>query len=134
MPGPAAASPDACFSGSDYRAWPRDARWALIDGIPIAMAPAPSIAHQRVLGRLHAQLAALLAGQPCEPCVAPAGVKLGKHDVVQADVAVVCRAGQITDTHIAGAAGIAFEVLARRTSAHGLREQKALYERADAAV
>jgi Uma2 family endonuclease len=111
MPSPAAASPDARFSWRDYRSWPDDERWELIDGVPVAMAPAPSIAHQRVVGRLHARLAALLAGQPCEPFVAPVDVKLSEHDVVQPDVAVVCRPEQITDTPIEGAPGLVFEVL-----------------------
>jgi Uma2 family endonuclease len=134
MPSPAAASPDARFSGRDYRGWPDDERWELIDGVPIAMAPAPSIAHQRVVGRLHARLTALLAGHPCEPFVAPVDVKLSEHDVVQPDVAFVCRAEQITDTHIEGAPGIVSQVLWPKTSARDLREKKALYERAGVAV
>ena len=134
MLSPAAASPDARFSWRDYRSWPDDERWELIDGVPKAMAPAPSIAHQRVVGRLHARLAAMLAGHPCEPFVAPVDVKLGEHDVVQPDVVVVCRDEQVTDTHIEGAPGIVFEVLSPRTSARDLREKKALYERAGVAV
>lgn len=134
MPSPAAASPDARLSWRDYRSWPEDERWELIDGVPIAMAPAPSIAHQRVVGRLHARLAALLAGQPCEPFVAPVDVKLSEHDVVQPDAAVVCRDEQIAETHIEGAPSLVFEVLSPKTAARDLREKKTLYARAGVTV
>jgi len=49
---------------ADYRGWPEDARHELIDGHAQAMAPAPSVSHQRVARELLNQLDAAPRG--CE--------------------------------------------------------------------
>ena len=41
---------DDPFTYGDYCTWPGDERWELIDGVPYAMAPAPSRFHQGVVG------------------------------------------------------------------------------------
>jgi Uma2 family endonuclease len=48
-----------------------------IDGV-VFMAPSPSIAHQRISGRLHAQLFNLLEGTECEVFHAPFDIELIK--------------------------------------------------------
>jgi Uma2 family endonuclease len=53
------------YTREDHQRWEGD--WELIQGIPLAMAPPPGIAHQRVSGRLYSHLAAALDGCPdCE--------------------------------------------------------------------
>jgi len=44
------------FTYSDYRTWPDDERWELIDGVPYAMTPAPRIRHQRIAGNFFGEL------------------------------------------------------------------------------
>ena len=37
----------------DYCTWSDDERWELVDGVPHAMAPGPSPAHQTIVGALY---------------------------------------------------------------------------------
>ncbi|WP_295388839.1 Uma2 family endonuclease [uncultured Thiodictyon sp.] len=127
---PALAQPTDRFSWSDYQSWPDDTRWELIEGVAYAMAPAPSIKHQDVVGRLFSRLEQQLRGQPCRPFVAPTDVKLSESDVVQPDILAVCDPAKITPSHIEGAPDLIVEVLSPGTSVRDLRDKKALYERA----
>ncbi len=127
---PALAEPLAGFTWGDYRTWPDDERWELIDGVAYAMSPAPSIRHQEVVGRLFSRIEQQLRGRPCRPFVAPTDVKLSETDVVQPDVLVVCDPARITPSHIEGAPDLIVEVLSPGSSARDLRDKKALYERA----
>lgn len=115
---------------SDYRSWPDDQRWEIIDGVAVAMSPAPTTRHQTIVGNLFGRLVQRLAGKPCRPFVAPTDVKLSDLDVVQPDILVVCDPARITPTHIEGAPDVVIEVLSPATSARDLRQKKALYERA----
>ena len=117
------------FTWAEYRCWPDDQRWQIIDGAAHAM-PAPSLRHQAVVGRLFARLEQHLRGRPCRPFVAPTDVRLSEHDAVQPDILVVCNPDSITDTHIDGAPDVIVEILSPGTAALDLRQKKALYERA----
>ncbi|MBI5329420.1 MAG: Uma2 family endonuclease [Betaproteobacteria bacterium] len=118
------------FTWDLYRTWPESERWELIDGEAYAMSPAPSTQHQSVAGNIFGKLLQQLAGKPCKPFIAPTDVKLSDLDVVQPDILVVCKPGQITPTHIEGAPDVVVEVLSPATSTRDQREKKALYERA----
>ena len=122
--------PEGRFTWQDYQAWPTEERWEIIDGIAYNMSPAPSTKHQRVAGKLHANLDRSLSGKGCIPFIAPTDVKLSDQDVVQPDILVVCDPAKITESHIEGAPDVVVEVLSPHTSAKDLREKKALYERA----
>jgi Uma2 family endonuclease len=126
----ARARPVERFTWSDYRSWPDDERWELIDGVAYAMTPAPSIRHQDVVSRLFIRIELPLRGKPCRPFFAPTDVKLSESDVVQPDILVVCDPGKITPSHIEGAPDLICEVLSPGTSAKDLRDKKSLYERA----
>lgn len=130
MPLPVLARPTDRFTWSDYRSWPDDERWELIDGVAYAMSAAPSIRHQDVVGRLFSRIEQQLRGRPCRPFVAPTDVRLSDADVVQPDILVVCDPGKITPAHIDGFPDLIIEVLSPGTSAKDLRDKKALYERA----
>ena len=60
----------------EYRRWPEEARYELIDGVAYAMAPAPSRRYQEVLLELARQVANALEGHPCRPFIAPFDVRL----------------------------------------------------------
>ena len=127
---PALAQPLEPFTWADYRSWPDDERWELIDGVAYAMSAAPSIKHQDVVSRLFIRIELPLRGTPCRPFFAPTDVKLSESDVVQPDILVVCDPAKITPSHIEGAPDLIAEVLSPGTSAKDLRDKKALYERA----
>jgi Uma2 family endonuclease len=120
---------DARYTWADYRSWPEDERWELIDGVAYGMAAAPSIRHQDVVGGMFSRIEQQLRGGSCRPYIAPTAVKLSEHDVVEPDILVVCDPGRITPSHIEGPPDLIVEVLSPGTSARDLRPKKALYER-----
>ncbi len=73
---------------SDYELWQGD--WELIDGLPVAMAPAPIIAHQLVTTRVMTELTNSL--KDCEQCLAiiEAEWRLGDDTVFRPDGVVIC--------------------------------------------
>jgi Uma2 family endonuclease len=120
----------ARYTWADYRSWPEDERWELIDGVAYDMSAAPSIRHQDVVLGLSSRLEQQLRGRPCRPFIAPIDVRLSDADVVQPDILVVCDLAKVTPSHIEGAPDLIVEVLSPGTSAKDLRPKKALYERA----
>lgn len=122
-------SRNARYSWSDYRTWPDEERWEIIDGTAYAMSPAPSTSHQQVTVRILSRLERKLEGSRCTPFVAPTDVRLSEFDVVQPDILVVCDPAKILSTHVEGAPDLALEVLSPTTATKDLREKKALYEK-----
>lgn len=117
------------FTWADYRSWPADERWELIDGEAFAMSPSPSYRHQLVAARLTTALGVHFAGKPCEALAAPMDVKLSDADVVQPDLLVVCDETQITPTHIEGPPALVVEIASPSSTAHDRGRKRALYAR-----
>ncbi len=126
------------FTYGDYRTWPDGERWELIDGVAYDMSPAPMIKHQRMLGRLWAEISRFLHGKPCEPFFAPVDVlfpRLGQTDdeadtVVQPDIVVVCDPAKTENgKFVRGAPDLVVEILSPSTSKKDLNEKYRLYER-----
>jgi Uma2 family endonuclease len=122
---------------ADYCTWSEDARYELIDGFAYAMAPAPSIPHQEMVGALYRQIADSLEGSRCRPFIAPVDVRLPKHDeaddrvdtVVQPDLLVVCNPAKIDVRGIRGAPDWIIEVISPDTAGHDQTVKRVLYER-----
>jgi len=114
---------------ADYKTWPDDERWEIIDGDAFAMTPAPSLKHQKTLGTLHLKLAGFFLGKACSAFLAPTDVVLDETNVVQPDLLVVCDKNKMTGANIQGAPDLVVEVLSPSTSLKDKREKKALYER-----
>lgn len=117
------------FSWNEYREWPEEERWQLIDGHPFRMSAAPNIRHQRVTGNLYRIIANLLSGKPCVPFIAPTDVVFDDYNIVQPDVLVVCDKGRITDANIQGAPDLVIEVLSPSSSFMDRKLKLELYER-----
>ncbi|MDQ7094468.1 hypothetical protein REC12_12795 [Desulfosporosinus sp. PR] len=66
-----ARNPKEFYTYKEYRQWPEDERWEIIDGIPFNLTLAPSPNHQRVLGELFSAFKLYLKGKHCEVFVAP---------------------------------------------------------------
>ncbi|MER2542494.1 MAG: Uma2 family endonuclease [Candidatus Accumulibacter phosphatis] len=126
------------FTYADYRQWPDDERWELIDGVAYAMAPAPTISHQILTGQLFRQIDQALDGTPCRALIAPVDVLLPAANeadeqvttVVQPDILVVCDPAKVTENHIRGAPDWIIEVLSPATARHDHLTKRSLYERA----
>lgn len=129
---------DRRFTYADYRKWPDDERWELIDGEPYAMSPAPTISHQTLAGQLFRQIDEALDGAPCRALIAPVDVLLLAPDeaddqvatIVQPDILVVCDPEKITERNVRGAPDWIIEVLSPATARHDHLTKRALYERA----
>jgi Uma2 family endonuclease len=133
--GPAALKQGERFTLDQWRSWPENERWELIDGIAYAMSPAPRIPHQNFAGEVFYALRSFLVGKPCKPFIAPADVYLtddsedGTDTVVQPDVMVVCDEGKVQDDGIHGAPDFVAEVLSESTAYKDWNIKKVLYER-----
>ncbi len=73
---------------ADYEQWEGD--WELIDGIPVAMSPAPVIAHQLVTTRLLTELTNALEDCPACLAIAEAEWRVSDDTVLRPDGVVIC--------------------------------------------
>jgi Uma2 family endonuclease len=81
------------YTYDDYRLW--EGRWEIIDGIPYAMSPAPSMRHQLITGNIIRELGNALMSSDCsKDCKVYnfIDIKIAEDTVVQPDVSVVCGA------------------------------------------
>jgi Uma2 family endonuclease len=122
----------------DYRTWPEDVRYELIDGAAFLMAPAPTVDHQTLAFEVGHQIRAALEGRPSRIFMAPMDVLLARADetddavdtVVQPDVLVVCDPKKLTPRGIRGAPDWVLEVISPSSASHDQIVKLAAYERA----
>jgi Uma2 family endonuclease len=126
------------YTYGDYRTWPMDERWELIDGAAWSMSPAPGKKHQDVTGEIFTKLKNFLAGKPCRAYIAPFDIlfpdspEQDEDDVptvVQPDVTVYCDRTKVRERGGLGAPDLAVEVLCPWTQKKDLNEKLSLYER-----
>ena len=89
---------DRIYTYGDYRTWPEDERWELIEGTAWNMSPAPGRFHQKISIEFSAIIRNFLRGKDCEVYAAPFDVllpALGEEEedevttVVQPDISVI---------------------------------------------
>ncbi len=125
------------YTYREYRGWPAEERWELIDGLAFDMSPAPRRRHQSLIIQIAAQLDGYFAGNPCRPYVAPVDVLLPEGDesldevetVVQPDAFVVCAPEKLIDEGVRGAPDFVTEVLSPNTAMKDQSEKRKLYEK-----
>ena len=80
------------YTYNDYCLW--EGNWELIDGIPYAMSPAPTLKHQLVNGNLYSAFKDALK-KGCGKCKAyiPIDWKVKENTIVQPDLSIVCGEG-----------------------------------------
>lgn len=100
------------YTLNDYRRWAGE--WELIMGIPYAMAPSPTVTHQRVRMAITRQLAELL--QACSDCTVLDETDwiVSEDTVVRPDVMVVC--GEIRGDYPTQTPKLVFEVVSPSTA------------------
>lgn len=77
------------YTYGDYRTWPGDVRYELVDGAALMMAPAPSVDHQTLAFEVGRQLGNALEGHPCRVLLAPVDVLLSRADETDDAVAIL---------------------------------------------
>ena len=131
---------DEHFTYAEYKDWPVDERWELIDGVAWNMSPAPAVRHQDMLAKLITELRIFLKGKQCKAHIAPFDVFFpaffGQDEnevdtVVQPDLIVVCDPEKLKSNGCKGAPDICVEILSPYTSKKDLNEKFNLYERSD---
>jgi Uma2 family endonuclease len=85
---------DHKFTYAEVLTWPDSERWEIIDGGAYDKTPAPTIRHQRIVGRFFRLIDTALQNHPCQVFVSPIDVVFSEHDVVQPDIVVVCDPGR----------------------------------------
>lgn len=129
------------YTYRDYRCWPENERWELLDGAAYLMSPAPNWLHQEVLMEVARQLGNQLKGHRCRLAIAPLDVRLPHNDeadelvdtVVQPDLLIVCDARQIVADGVRGAPAWVLEVLSPGTASYDHVHKRRIYERAGVA-
>jgi len=124
------------FTYAEYRTWPEDERWELIDGEAFNMT-AGTRTHSLTISNLAGLLVPNLRNGPCEVHIGQLEVRLPKPgqedaqitDVVIPDVAVICDKAKLDNTGCRGAPDLVIEVLSPSTSSHDHLRKKMLYER-----
>lgn len=129
---------DRHYTYGDYREWPDDERWELIEGVAWNMSPAPSAAHQGVSSALHGRVFAFLGTGGCKVFAAPFDVLLPDEPdqpedqidtVVQPDLSVICDLRKLRSYGCYGAPEWVVEILSPYTSRKDMLEKLTLYER-----
>ncbi len=109
--------------------WPDKPRYELIEGVPYAMAAAPSREHQRVSRELLIMIGVFLKGKTCEVYGAPFDVVLNDKTVVEPDIVVVCDPSKLTDKGCTGAPDFIIEILSPGSSSHDKIKKLELYRK-----
>lgn len=121
------------YSWQDYLSWPTEERFELIEGIPLAMSPAPSREHQRLVSSFHYHIYDALRDSPCEVYPAPFDVKLSGADaddaptVVQPDLTVVCDESKLSEHGAVGPPDLVVEVVSPDSGYHDRSRKFELY-------
>ncbi len=112
------------YTYEDYVNW--EGRWELIDGLPYAMSPLPSINHQKMNSNINIQLAKLL--ENCEHCTAllPVDWRIDKDTVVQPDNSVVCK--EVSGQYLSDPPCLIFEILSPSTAYKDKNIKYQIYE------
>jgi Uma2 family endonuclease len=135
-----ALTSDTIYTYAHVLAWSEHEeheRWEIIQGVPYAMSPAPTIQHQEVVGVLYRVLGNYLQGKNCRVFIAPLDVLLAEGQepdeqiktVVQPDVFVVCDKTKLDKRRCKGAPDLIIEVLSPATARKDRREKFLLYEK-----
>jgi Uma2 family endonuclease len=115
------------YTYDDYCKW--EGRWEIIDGIPYAMSPAPSLRHQWVSSNIKGELRNALKLAPCSECRVYdfIDVKITDDTVVQPDASVVC--GETPKLFLNFPPVIAVEVLSPSTQIKDRNAKFDLYQK-----
>ena len=113
------------YTYDDLKKWKGD--WELIDGIPLAMAPASMITHQALANMIAHQLTS--ASEECEECVVASEVdwKISDDTVLRPDVVLVCN--EENDAYLTKAPEIVVEVISKSTAKRDEKYKFEIYEK-----
>ena len=122
---PALAQAIEHYTYDDYKKW--DGAWELIDGFPVAMAPAPMRKHQSlatvIISELHNQL------EECTLCevLGEIDYKVSDDTVLRPDIVLTC--GETNESYLSKAPEIVVEILSKSTARRDEKYKFEIYEK-----
>jgi Uma2 family endonuclease len=113
------------YTYEDYLLW--EGKWELIEGIPYAMSPAPSIKHQRITSELNFLFVQAL--KKCKHCKVyqPIDWKIKEDTVLQPDMLVVCKPFN-NNNYLDFPPTLTAEIISPSSSKTDRREKYEIYE------
>lgn len=112
------------YTADDYQHWKGD--WELVEGVAYAMAPSPTVSHQRVGAKITRQLGEGL--EACQQCEALYEIdwNISTDTIVRPDVLVICYQ---PEEQITKAPELIFEVISPSTARRDEQLKFELYQR-----
>ena len=125
------------FTYAEYKNWPDDERWEIIDGEAYDMSPAPGMTHQRMVGEIYRRIADFLEENKCEVFVAPFDVFLPepneKEDkistIVQPDISIICDKLKLSEKGCTGCPDVVIEIISPTGASRDQIKKRHLYEK-----
>lgn len=113
------------YTVQEWANW--EGKWELIEGIPYAMFPIPSLKHQQINGRLYRLFEdALVDCDDCEVFL-PINFKLDENTVVHPDLLVVCNRKE-EDIYLTTIPKLVVEILSKSTKQKDKNVKPKLYQ------
>lgn len=117
---------DKLYTYADYKTWPENARYEILDGTLFNMSPAPGTAHQKVSGNFFQSIANYLEDKPCQGFSAPFDVFLPEENdpvenirtIVQPDLSIICDDSKLSEKGCTDAPDIIIEIISPSTASH----------------
>ena len=102
------------YTYDEYCLW--EGRWELIEGIPYAMSPAPSMRHQWIAANVHAELRNAIKKSNCKKCKVYdfIDIKVSEDTILQPDAVVLCK--ETTKAFLDFPAALVVEILSPSTA------------------
>ncbi|NOQ29857.1 MAG: Uma2 family endonuclease [Helicobacteraceae bacterium] len=115
---------DVSYTYDDYKLW--EGNWELINGIAIAMSPAPMRKHQSLASGIIAQIYEQL--NDCEICevLGEVDYKIDDNTVLRPDIVLTCN--EQNDTYLTKAPEIIVEILSKSTAKRDEHYKFNIYE------
>jgi len=112
------------YTYEDYKQWEGD--WELIDGIPMAMAPAPMRKHQSIASKLISHLDRQL--EDCSRCevLGEVDYKIDEYTILRPDIVLTC--DETNDTYLTKAPEIVIEIISKSTAKRDEKYKFDIYE------
>ncbi|MDQ6844418.1 MAG: Uma2 family endonuclease [Bacteroidota bacterium] len=115
------------YTYEDYCHW--EGRWELIDGIPFAMSPAPTLRHQWLSANIISELRAAIKKSKCKHCRVYnfIDVKIKEDTILQPDCTIICKPAK--NKFLDFPAALVVEILSPATSLKDRHTKFSLYEK-----
>ncbi len=125
------------FTYAQYKNWPKEERWEIIEGEAFNMSPAPGMTHQNISGELFRQIANYLSEKPCKIFAAPFDIFLPKNNeseeetstIVQPDISIICDPSKLSEKGCLGPPNVVMEIISPSSASHDQIRKLDLYEK-----